>query len=539
MNLIKKNNLLLPIFIVLLAVVLRFYQIDKIPPSLTWDEVSLGYNAYSIGQTFRDEHGRFLPYDYFAAFGDYKPPFYIYADVLPIKIFGLNEFAVRFPSALAGVLTVLVTYFLVMEMFGRQSIALLTAFILAISPWHTQLSRAAFEANVATFLIILGVFFLFKGLKNPLLFILAIISLVASVYTFNSARIVAPLLLVGFLIIFLPKILAAKKWVVLMGLLGVVLVTPLLPHLLSKEGRLRFQEVNIFTDLNTVRKANERIAIDKNAWWANFAHNRRVSFTLLYLQHYFDHFNPEFLFIKGDGNPKFSLQDVGEFYLWEIPFLFAGTYFLLKQRKRATIFIIYWLLVAIVPAATARETPHALRIENSLPTWQLIIAFGVLGLGTNVKKTNKIWGASFVVILGLAVIFNLYFYLHNYFSHYPREFSREWQYGYKEAISYVSKIEAGYDQVVVTEALGRPYIYFLFYEKYDPGKFWQNSQVERDYWGFYHVSSFDKYYFGGSNLQQVGKRVLYVSSPSDVPKEAKILKTINLLNGEPILVIHE
>src|SRR3972149_8633670 len=354
--------------IILLSSFLRFYKIDKIPPSLTWDEVSLGYNAYSISETLRDEHGRFLPHDYFAAFGNYKPPLYIYADVLPIKIFGLNEFAVRFPSALAGVLAVLVAYFLVMEMFASRHLALLTSLILAISPWHTQLSRAAFEANLATLLIILGVFLLFKGLKKPSFFLWAIIPLTASAYTFNSARIVAPLLLLGFLVIYFPKIWSAKKWLILMVALGVILTTPLLPHLFSKEGRLRFREVNIFTDLNTVKKANERMVVDQNAWWANLVHNRRVSFALLYMQHYFDHFNPDFLFIKGDGNPKFSLQDVGELYLWEIPFLFAGLYFLLKQKNRTAIFTVFWLLTAIVPAATARETPHALRVDNSLPT---------------------------------------------------------------------------------------------------------------------------------------------------------------------------
>lgn len=534
----KKIYILL-LSVVILAASLRFYKIDQIPPSLTWDEVSLGYNAYSIGQTLKDEHGRFLPYDFFAAFGDYKPPLYIYAAVLPVKVFGLNEFSIRFPSALAGTLSVLVAYLLILEMFSSRRLALLTSFLLAISPWHTQLSRAAFEANLATFLIILGVFLLFKSLRQPSFFLLAIIPLIASVYTFNSARIVTPLLLVGFLIIYWSKIWPVKRWILLMGALGIILTAPLLPHLFSKEGRLRFREVNIFTDLNTVKKANERMVVDQNAWWANVAHNRRVSFALLYFQHYFDHFNPDFLFIKGDGNPKFSLQDVGELYLWEFPFLFAGLYFLLKQKNRAALFVIFWLLAAIVPAATARETPHALRIEDSLPTWQIIISFGILGIGENIRRKSKSFGRIFLSILGLVIFFNLYYYLHNYYNHYPREFSREWQYGYKEAIDYVSQIEGKYDQVVVTEALGRPYVYFLFYKRYNPQKYWQTSQASRDFFGFYRVSSFDKYFFGSHKLAAQGKEVLFVSNPLDVSGGAKILKTINLLNGEPILVIHE
>src|SRR3989344_1223720 len=85
--------------IILLAFFLRIYKLGSVPPSLYWDEASLGYNAYSILKTARDEHGKFLPLTNFAAFGDYKPPGYIYAAVPSIAIFGLNEFAIRFPSA--------------------------------------------------------------------------------------------------------------------------------------------------------------------------------------------------------------------------------------------------------------------------------------------------------------------------------------------------------------------------------------------------------------------------------------------------------
>src|SRR3989344_5777104 len=101
---------LLIVLIVLLAAILRFYQIDSNPPSLYWDEASLGYNAYSILKTARDEHGTFLPLTNFAAFGDYKPPGYIYVTVPAVWIFGLTEFAIRFPSAFFGTLTVLITY---------------------------------------------------------------------------------------------------------------------------------------------------------------------------------------------------------------------------------------------------------------------------------------------------------------------------------------------------------------------------------------------------------------------------------------------
>src|SRR3990167_393103 len=155
------NKTVLLGFIIVLASFLRFYNLGVNPPSLTWDEVAWGYNAYSLGIDGKDEHGRFLPLNYLESFGDFKPPLYAYLDVIPVKIFGLNEFAVRFPSAILGSLTVLLTYFLTKRIFWQSErknlYGLTSAFILAISPWHIMLSRAAFEANVATFFIVLGV----------------------------------------------------------------------------------------------------------------------------------------------------------------------------------------------------------------------------------------------------------------------------------------------------------------------------------------------------------------------------------------------
>src|SRR3989344_6968825 len=115
-NMFSQKVILLSLIIVL-SIFLRFWQLGNNPPSLTWDEVAWGYNAYSLGIDGKDEFGRFLPLDYLESFGDFKPPVYAYLDILPVKFFGLNEFAVRFPSAIFGVFTVLITYFLVLRIF--------------------------------------------------------------------------------------------------------------------------------------------------------------------------------------------------------------------------------------------------------------------------------------------------------------------------------------------------------------------------------------------------------------------------------------
>src|SRR3990167_5685800 len=173
----KKKEIITLLAIIILAVVLRFYRLGTTPPSLYWDEASLGYNAYSILETGRDEHGEFLPITRFKAFGDYKPPGYIYASVPSIALFGLNEFAVRFPSAFSGILTVILAYLIAKKLFEKEAIALLTSFLLAISPWHLQFSRGAFEANLGLFFSTLGIWLFLKFAQdNPLWILPSVLS---------------------------------------------------------------------------------------------------------------------------------------------------------------------------------------------------------------------------------------------------------------------------------------------------------------------------------------------------------------------------
>ena len=562
------KNLLFVSLIIIIALFLRFFSISSSPPSLTWDEASWGYNAYSLGTDGRDEFGKFLPLTYLESFGDFKPPVYAYLSVLPVKIFGLNEFSTRFASAFFGVMTILVTFFLVRRIFSSKShfslqgpasnIALLTSLLLAISPWHILLSRAAFEANVATFFIVSGVL-LFLTAIHPRggneatprgwgmwLLPLSIISFVLSMYTFNTARIVAPLLLAGLVFMNRSYILEnMRRQFIVSVITGAIIFLPLFIFLLTPQAQLRFQEVNIFSDASVVERANQQIENDGNASWSKVIHNRRLGYAVEYLKHYFDNLSPDFLFIKGDGNPKFSIQDVGQLYIWEIPFFIAGILFLFRKREGHWWIIPYWLIVGIIPAGIARETPHALRIETTLPTFQILTAYGLFEaykLVSSIKYkvlSIRVAGPLAVGVLLLA-IFNFVYFFHNYMRHYPKEFSSEWQYGYKEAIEFTSANESKFDKIIFTEELGRPYVYVLFYKKYDPVKFRQEAKIEREVLGFVHVRSFSKYQFAKSVLDKIDKSQnnLYVDTRANVPSDANILRTFNLVNGNPSLVAY-
>ena len=75
-----------------------------------------------------------FPLGAFAAFGDYKPSLPIYLTIPFIAIFGLSDLAVRLPSAIFGILTVLFIYFLVKELFSNQRLALTSALFFGYLP---------------------------------------------------------------------------------------------------------------------------------------------------------------------------------------------------------------------------------------------------------------------------------------------------------------------------------------------------------------------------------------------------------------------
>ncbi len=540
------RNILLVACIVLIALVLRFYQLGNNPISLNWDEAAWGYNAYALGIDGRDEFGRFLPYDYIESFGDFKPPLYAYVSILPVKVFGLTEFATRFASAFFGVLTVFVTYFLVRMIFYtskyREQYALVTAMLLAISPWHIMLSRAAFEANLVTFFLVLGVWLFLKGIRgNGWYIVLSVLPFAASFYTFNTARIVTPLIVLLVCLSFM-KILFHKKRkeIVIAGLLGVLLVGPLVPFLLSDQAALRFREVNIFSDISVIERTNQQIANDDNALWSRILHHRYLAFSVEYLKHYLDHFNPDFLFIRGDVNPKFSTQDVGQLYLFEIPFFIAGIILLFRKREGYWWIIPLWLILGIIPAATARETPHALRIESTLPTFQIFSAIGLVWFFILLEKQHRRIRQASLSILAVIIVLNVLYYLHGYYTHYPREYASEWQYGYKEAVAYMNKNSGLFEEIQFTEALGRPYIFYLFHTKTDPMVFREQAVVKRDDFGFVRVESLGSLTFHKHVKPDLGSetKTLYITVPGEVPDGADVLEQFLLPDGRVQLVAY-
>lgn len=515
---------LLLLSVIVIAATLRFYELGKNPPSLYWDEVSLGYNAYAILKSGVDEHGKFLPITNFAAFGDYKPPIYIYLTVPSIAIFGVNEFAIRFPSAFFGTITVLLCYFLAKKIFRKDKIALIATFFLAISPWHVQFSRAAFEANLGLFFSTLGVLFFIKFASDNSKYIyVSALSFLAALYTFTGQRLFVPLILLVLIWTFRSDIKKNLVTVLVTAVASAIIFYPLFNFSTKTiEGRLRFEEVTIFKDLDPINESAGFIGTDNNSVISKVIHNRRLFFAREFMSNYFDAFDPGFLFAHGDGNPRLSIQDTGELYYFELPLILTGAYFLVKNNDKYKLLIFSWLLISPLGPATARETPHALRMVHIIPTFQMISAYGFVSFAQKTRYRKLL-----SLLFTFAIFISIFYYLHQYYFHYNKKYSGEWQYGYKEAVMVAKENYDKVDKIVVTQKLGRPYIYFLFYNQITPQQYLKSADIVKDDFFFYHVNGFDKYIFSDDfDKYKNDARVLFITPHDQLPVGVNKLKTI-------------
>jgi 4-amino-4-deoxy-L-arabinose transferase-like glycosyltransferase len=539
----KHNIYKIILFLIIgLALFLRLYKVTSNPPSLNWDETSIGYNAYSILKTGRDEWGQLFPL-HFKSFGEYKLPVQIYGSIPGIAIFGLNEFGVRITPIIYGTLTILLLYFLVLEAFKKKEIALIAAFFLAVSPWHIQLTRASFESSFAVFWIVMAIWFLIKGLAKPKWLLFSMIPFAISVYTYNSARAFIPMFLVVVALLGWKYFWKVKKWFIWAGVVFAILMVPLVPFVLSGAATARYKLVSITDEKGLVPRINERRGLSKlPGILPRLIHNKVTYLSFYFAQNYLAHFTPDFLFINGAGHKQHHVQGVGELYWIQAPFILYGLYLLIKRKDQNLKILIPWLLLAFVPVALTNDSiPNALRTLNAAPVYQIFTAVGAYYFFAGLKKKKVFWGL--IVLSSFIFLINFSIFTKNLFVYYPVRYSRDWQYGNKQAVEYIKANYDKYDLITFSRTYGEPHIFTLFFLTYNPAKFQNNPNLVRyESFDWVWVLKFDKFYFPdlgdkGTQYQDIinanpGKKILFIGKPGDFPTSVPVLEKINFLNGD-------
>lgn len=501
------------IFIVLFLISFfpRIISLSSLPPSPNWDEVSQGYNAYSILHTAKDEWGQTLPL-IFRAYGDYKLPLYTYLTTIPVAIFGLNSFAIRLISVLAGSLLPLVI-FLILKPPTSTTSAFLTALIIALSPWSIFLSRIALEANLFLLLFFLSLYYLTRQK-----FSLSAGFYALSLMTYNSSRV----LLIPYLIALFFSI-HHHRYSLIQNLrhflFPILLLIIVILQTLSPVGQARYQWVSLLDSgainrLNQLRQTYPRLLVNKLTYF---------SFTAT--KNYLAHFHPAYVFHSGASHSQFNIPN---FYLITpllLPFLIIG-FFTLKRHP----LILFFLLISPLPSAITRDAPQILRSLTFLPLLCLIIGLGIHQLLSSKFPRPLVIGS----ILLIVAISQFQFWPR--YQQYGRQYSSSWQYGYQQAIDYLKPLYSQYQQIVFTKKYGEPHEFLVFFWPWHPSHFQQFKQWDY-HANWYWVNAFDKFIFKNdweiSDYSPLSSTLL-VTSPGNYPIDrANRLTTINFLDGTP------
>lgn len=96
---------------------------------------------------------------------DYLPMF-CWMEATSFKVFGINDSSAKFPTMLLGLATILLLYFLTLELTGQVWLSLLAMMVLMSTQFFLKLATHAMTDVPFTFFFTLAIFLYLKGLKN-------------------------------------------------------------------------------------------------------------------------------------------------------------------------------------------------------------------------------------------------------------------------------------------------------------------------------------------------------------------------------------
>jgi len=524
----KNSSLIVLIVCFILGFSIRVIGLSAYPPGLNWDEVSLGYNAYSLLKSGHDEWGKHFPI-IFQAYGDYKLPLYVYYAVPTISIFGLTPVGVRLPSAIFGSGLIILTFSLSYRLFKNKYLGLIGAFLVAVSPWTVFLSRIAVEGNMAAFFISLGLYFGLTGKYK-----LSALFMGISVWTYNSARFFTPAVILfavfhfrhKFEKIFSPLAISA------------VFIIPMFIQMFNPAGTARLGWLTLLDSGALAQIEASRAASDFPI--PRLLYNKVTYFSYHFVSNYLSYLGPDFLFVNGGSHYQFNIPHLGLLAPVCSLFFYLGLFFLVLSKKPESKFLLLWLLLAPVAGSVTRDSPHTLRAITMLPLPMLISAFGFI----EILKHSRFFKVPVTVIFVIGIVYSFWRFSFTYTSAYTRDYSWSWQYGHAQVVAYINSVYTDYDEIIFTKKYGEPHEFVLFYSSWSPEKYVSDQKLVRYFKSdWYWVDGFAKYRFINDwemsdfvkSLSKPGK-YLIVSGPDNQIIADKLLD-VKFLDHKPAFTV--
>jgi 4-amino-4-deoxy-L-arabinose transferase-like glycosyltransferase len=343
----------------LCVAILYFYRLNAQDAYLSIEEVQHARQAVSLASSGRSIMGQSWPL-YFSQ-PDFLPgrdPLWVYIGAGVLKLAPFSEGIVRTPSAVAGVASVVIMFFVARRIFARTWLAVAAAALLAFSPAHFIHSRIATSQIALVFFVLAWLLFVLRYIDTGRLrdLCMAMASLTAGVYAYLPALIMMPIYLV------LTAVAVARTSEHLprthIAAAGATVAAMLIPwmawHAFHPE---RFQQLAEYYSANGYNRVEASVftlsgLLSRGDYWWNA-------------------FNPGLLFLSGDNNIRFSTRNVGCFLLPVAPLAaIALIQSLSEVRREARLLVFVGLVLAPLPAVTAADF--------EIKRWLGVVPFAIL-----------------------------------------------------------------------------------------------------------------------------------------------------------------
>ena len=504
----KTKPLLILISILILATVTRLWNLSHFPPALFSDEVDAGYQAMVFNYQGTDYYGNYLP-AHFHSFSDWRTPALIYSIAFFQKIGISPDISVRLPSAIFGLISILLIYLITKST--------LPAFLLAISPWAIHYSRTGFEVSGMIMVLLAGIYFWQQYLRSKKLFslLLAVLFFALAPYFYSTANLFLLIITVLALIIWFPQIkLISFKHLVAAFLFGIFLLLPIAVDTFQGRSGFRFSYIGIFTQPHREQVTDQLRYEDsllnhrgelgvKTTLVSKLMHNKYQLVFQKFISNYVSSFSTDFLFLSGDGNIRHGFGGHGLLYLLDLFFVPFGIYIYFKKPDKLGRFFFWLLLLAPIPFSLTRDslTPHATRLILMLPS---LVYFAYLGLQRR----------PFFIVFYFFCFLN---FAHYYLVHYPQASAASWHSSLKEAVILAGNPS---NQNLYFSDSFEPFMpFFLFYNRYLPSDRTPITahlkHYENDY--FDGTALDDHYFFGHLNWSKAAQnpRAVFIISAAE------------------------
>jgi len=384
-----RTNIVPILILITVAIGVIFYQFVWIPKNLHFDEVEFAKLALSL------RNKGYIPY---SPLSTGHATLYFYILLFSQNLFGINTFALRFPSALFGVVNVVLIYILMRQVFEKDKhqtfISFVAALIFISMRWYFNFARFSFEVTFLLTLELSSLIFLFLYKKSNKMSALIMSGVFAGLtynsYTAGRIFVVLPVLLI--LIDTLRQKIFPFTWKKLQPLLFffipfVILILPITIYL-SQNRDIRIYQ--LFMVMNDKMELSEKIAFV----WQNII-------SVLSMFH-----------IRGDVNGAHNFPNKPALNpILGTLFVIGLSMSLWKWKKFTNSLFLIYFFISLLPTLLVYpwENPHMLRTFTVLPAVAYFIVVAIQFFIEKVgKKINKNWiFTAVIVVVTVSMIYEL------------------------------------------------------------------------------------------------------------------------------------